>query len=125
MARELKGLALGLAAGLGVVGLAYVSSAVVTHADATPTPATADTPPAPDKTKMVADGRTLYAANCVSCHGQDAEGKIGPSLHALGDPDAKVYRHIANGFGQKMPAYKNILSADQINSLVAYVQTLK
>ena len=32
MAKELKGLALGLAAGLGVVGLAYVSSAAVTHA---------------------------------------------------------------------------------------------
>ena len=125
MARELKGLALGLAAGLGVVGLAYVSSAVVTHADATPTPATADKAPAPDRTKMIADGRTLYVTNCVSCHGQDAEGKIGPSLHALGDPDATVYRHIAYGFGQKMPAYKNILSADQINSLVAYIQTLK
>ena len=133
MAKELKGLGLGLAAGLGVVGLAYVSSAVVTHADTTPTQAAGDkagdktpAPPAgPDSTKMVADGRTLYVANCVSCHGQDAEGKIGPTLHALGDPDAKVYRHIANGFGQKMPAYKNILSKDQIDTLVAYIQTLK
>ncbi len=130
MAKELKGLALGLAAGLGVVGLAYVSSAVVTHAEPTPTQAAGDktgdkTPAAPDTTQMVASGRTLYVANCVSCHGQDAEGKIGPNLHALGDPDAKVYRHIANGFGQKMPAYKNTMTKDQIDTLVAYIQTLK
>ncbi len=133
MAKELKGLALGLTAGLGVVGLAYISSAVVTHAAPTPTQAagekTGDKAPAPpaatDTTQMVATGRKLYVANCAGCHGQDAEGKIGPNLHALGDPDARVYRHIANGFGRKMPAYKDILSKDQIDTLVAYIQTLK
>lgn len=133
MAKELKGLALGLAAGLGVVALGYISSAVVTHAEPTPTQAAGDkagdktpTPPAAiDTTQMVASGRKLYVANCVSCHGQGAEGKIGPNLHAMGDPDAKVYRHIANGFGQKMPAYKKTMTKDQIDTLVAYIQSLK
>ena len=74
---------------------------------------------------MVAQGRTLYLAQCASCHGQDAAGKIGPSLHALGDPDPKVYRHIANGFTGKMPAYKDKLTKDQIDTLVAYIQSLK
>lgn len=152
MAKELKGLALGLAAGLGVVGLAYISSAAVTHAQSADSaaaealqsvPSTDKAPadkapagkappgkaPAPagamDTTHMVAMGRTLYVSNCASCHGQDAEGKIGPTLHALGDPDAKVYRHIANGFTGKMPAYKDKLTKDQIDTLVAYIQSLK
>ncbi len=142
MAKELKGLALGLAAGLGVVGLAYVSSAAVTHAQSSDSAAAeagqaapstdkapTDKAPAPagatDTTHMVAMGRTLYVSNCASCHGQNAEGKIGPSLHAMGDPDAKVYRHIANGFTGKMPAYKDKLTKDQIDTLVAYIQSLK
>lgn len=137
MAKELKGLALGLAAGLGVVGLAYATSAAVTKTQSADTAATeagqaapsTDKAPAPagatDTTHMVAMGRTLYVSNCASCHGQDAQGKIGPTLHALGDPDTKVYRHIANGFKGKMPAYKDILTKDQIDTLVAYIQTLK
>ena len=137
MAKELKGLALAMAAGLGVVGLAYATSAAVTKTQSADSAAAeAGQPaqptgkmPAPAGTtntmQMVAMGRTLYVSNCASCHGQNAEGKIGPTLHALGDPDAKVYKHIANGFTGKMPAYKDTMTKDQIDTLVAYIQTLK
>ena len=75
--------------------------------------------------QLVATGRGLYLQNCVNCHGQNGQGQIGPTLHHLGDPDAKVARNIANGFPPRMPAYKNQLSAAQIQALVAYVQSLK
>lgn len=137
MARELKGLMLGLAAGLGVVGLAYGTSSVVTRAQSPETkraeaqesaPGAGKTPAGTGstaKTQLVATGRTLYVANCAGCHGKDAQGQIGPTLHKLGDPDAKVLRHIANGFAGKMPAYKDKLTAAQLNALVAYTQSLE
>ena len=86
-----------------------------------PTPAGGET----TATQLVATGRGLYLQNCVSCHGPNGQGQIGPTLHHLGDPDAKITRNIANGFPPRMPAYKNQLSAAQIQALVAYVQSLK
>ncbi|MDE2571600.1 MAG: c-type cytochrome, partial [bacterium] len=29
----------------------------------------------------VAHGKTLFAANCASCHGADGSGGVGPNLH--------------------------------------------
>lgn len=75
--------------------------------------------------QLVASGQSLYGQFCANCHGAQAEGKRGPSLHKLGDPDAKIARNIANGFPGAMPAYKNKLRADQIQALVAYIQSLK
>ena len=132
MAREWKGLIAGLAAGLGVVGASYAVSAVAVQgqaakvvAQAQPVAAKAGVSPA--SSQLVASGAALYSTlACVGCHGDQAQGGgIGPTLHHLGDPDAKVYRHIANGFPNKMPAYKDQLSSTQINTLVAYIQSLE
>ena len=121
----------GLAAGLGVVGAAYGVSAIASHGGALkqkPNEATAaaasDTKAA--SSQLVASGRTLYSSlACVGCHGANAQGNIGPSLHHLGDPDAKIARNIANGYPGQMPAYKDQLSAAQIQTLVAYLQSLE
>lgn len=128
MARELKGLGLGLFAGLAVVGASYGVSAVVTHGRPTEAKASARSAPAPESgqtpaSQLVATGQTLYLQACANCHGKQGQGLIGPTLHHLGDPDAKVYRNVANGFPGQMPAYKDKLSDAQIKALVAYVQT--
>ena len=129
MARELKGLLAGLAAGLGVVGAAYGVSAIATH-EAAPrqkpeeasAPANRDVP----ASQLVAPGRMLYSSlACVGCHGANAQGNLGPTLHHLGDPDAKIATNIANGYPGQMPAYKGQLTAAQIHTLVAYIQSLK
>jgi mono/diheme cytochrome c family protein len=77
--------------------------------------------------QLVASGTALYSSlACIGCHGAQAQGGgIGPTLHHLGDPDAEVARNIANGFAGKMPAYKTQLSTAQINTLVAYIQSLE
>jgi len=131
LARELKGLVAGLAAGLGVVGASYGVSAIALHGQAVQAVASAKpvAPKAgvqPASTQLVASGAALYSSlACVGCHGASAQGGIGPTLHHLGDPDAKVYRNIANGFQGRMPAYKDQLAPAQISTLVAYIQSLK
>lgn len=122
----------GLAAGLGVVGASYGVSALALHgqaaqAVATAKPVAAQPGTKPASTQLVASGAALYSnLACVGCHGAQAQGgSIGPTLHHLGDPDAKVYRHVANGFQGRMPAYKNQLTPTQINTLVAYIQSLE
>lgn len=132
MARELKGLIAGVAAGLSVVGVSYAVSAFAVQGQAAKVEARAQPVAAkpgvqPASSQLVASGAALYSSlACVGCHGDQAQGgSIGPTLHHLGDPDAKVARHIANGFQNKMPAYKDQLSATQINTLVAYIQSLE
>jgi len=126
----LKGLVAGLAAGLGVVGAAYGVSAVATRGTAAQETPKAAQPQAGGtqvaSSQLVASGHTLYSSiACVGCHGANAEGNIGPSLHHLGDPDAKITRNIANGYPGQMPAYKQQLTSAQIQTLVAYIQSLE
>ena len=122
----------GLAAGLSVVGASYGVSAIAAHEQAGQTvaqakPVAAQPGVKPASTQLVASGAALYSnLACVGCHGAQAQGGgIGPTLHHLGDPDAKVYRNIANGFPGRMPAYKDQLTPTQLNTLVAYIQSLE
>ena len=128
------GLAAGLAAGLASVGLAYGVSAVATRAVPAETKqkeAKQAVPPAPATgglaapTQLVATGRTLYADACAGCHGEQGQGQVGPTLHRLGDPDAKIAAAIRNGFPPRMPAFKDRYTDAQTRALVAYIQSLK
>lgn len=120
----------GLAAGLGVIGAAYGVSAVATHGALPKQKPNEAAAPSASNTKiaspLVASGRTLYSSlACVGCHGANAQGNLGPSLHHLGDPDAKIAENIASGYPGQMPAYHDQLSAAQIQTLVAYLQSLE
>ena len=136
MARELKGLVAGLAAGLGVVGIAYGVAAVGTRTVPPETKqkeakqAVPSRPKLPaggqtDTSQLVATGQALYGDACVGCHGIQGQGQVGPTLHGLGDPDEKIARNIVNGFPPRMPAFKGQYSAVQLKALVAYIQSLK
>jgi mono/diheme cytochrome c family protein len=69
-----------------------------------------------------AQGQTIFADYCSSCHGQNAEGGAGPNLHHETDP-AKVQNQVRNG-GQRMPPFGTQLSDAQISSVVQYVLSL-
>ncbi len=79
-------------------------------------------------------GETLFQANCAFCHAADGTGKnwIGSFLqpHARdltgervgGMNDAQLTQVIREGLpGTTMSAWKNVLAADEIRAIVAYI----
>jgi glucose/arabinose dehydrogenase len=69
----------------------------------------------------------LYQNNCAACHGKDLEGGQGSSLADAewthGDSDGAITKSIAEGFPDlRMVAWKEVLTDDQIRSLVIYIR---
>lgn len=90
--------------------------------------------PIPGETDSINRGKDLYRLNCMSCHGETAGGN-GPAAAVLTPEPANLKKmsgthsdgdfawKIENGRGP-MPAWKNILSENQIWDLVNYIQSL-
>ncbi|MCA1555314.1 MAG: cytochrome c [Acidobacteria bacterium] len=81
------------------------------------------------------DARALYGSNCATCHGKNGRAKTFKAKlnHArdLTDvawqaevTDERIYNSIANGRG-KMPAFGKKFSPQEIESVAAYVRSLK
>jgi len=75
----------------------------------------------------LAPGRALFKQSavpaCALCHAlkdAGAEGAIGPSLDELKPDAARVAKALRNGIGQ-MPAYRDKLTEQQIETLSRYV----
>ncbi len=86
------------------------------------------------RAQQPADGATVYAKMCASCHGArgtpnpaTARAMAIPNLAAASVasvPDSVFASAILNGKGRAMPAYKTRLSAAQVAGVVAYIRTL-
>jgi len=78
-------------------------------------------------TVLAADAASLYATKCTACHGKDGKGtsvgqKMGAKdLTATKASEAEVAATITNGKG-KMSAYKDKLSAEEIQALAKFVK---
>jgi cytochrome c6 len=73
-----------------------------------------------------AAGKSIFTANCGSCHTlKDAgtHGAVGPNLDQLKPAKAIVVRQVTNG-GGIMPAFKGKLSPTQIEAVAAYVSSV-
>jgi mono/diheme cytochrome c family protein len=73
-----------------------------------------------------AAGKAVFTANCSACHtlaDANAKGSVGPNLDELKPDAATVARQVANG-GGGMPAFKDSLSAKQIQDVAAYVSSV-
>lgn len=84
-----------------------------------------------------ADGKVLYAANCVKCHGNDGKGqtKMGKKLQVRDFTQAEVwnsfddedsFKAVKNGIkrdGEIVMGYK--LPDDDIKAMIDYMKTLK
>ncbi len=85
-------------------------------------------------------GAQLYAANCAACHGAEAMGD-GPAANSLNPrpqplatemkalQDDYLFWRVAEGgafppFSSAMPAWKTILSEEQMWQVIAYLRTL-
>ncbi len=86
----------------------------------------------------VAEGREAYATTCAACHGDQAQGVIGPNLtddrwlHG-GDPVA-IYTSIRGGItaddalirgSAGMPAWGPQLGEDRVRAVVAYLLSIR
>ena len=99
--------------------------------ETTPSPSagtstTTPTTTASTGTTTKADAQTVFKANCVSCHGANLEGMVGPNLQKVGGKYSKdqLSTIIANGKGA-MPAFKGKLSDDEVNALSTWLADKK
>ena len=78
----------------------------------------------------VAQGKSVYVAQCVPCHGERAEGKIGPNLTdgswLHGGDALAIHTTITTGVAAKgMPALGSILGPKAVREVTAYVLSLR
>ena len=92
-----------------------------------------------DETKVVlvtdapslAEGKTIFANNCIPCHRPDAGGNIGPNLTddhwILGGGIKNLFHTITNGGrdGKGMIAWKVSLKPKEIQKVASYVLSLQ
>ena len=98
------------------------------------------TNPLKSNEENLAEGESLYQANCSSCHGGGgkgdgpASGGLNPKPQNLAETqseqsDAYLYWRISEGglmepFNSLMPAWRGLLDEDQIWQIITYVRTM-
>jgi putative copper resistance protein D len=121
-----------VAAGLIGIGVSAAASAWMLAAPAYPT-SFADSPVA-YTTAAIVDGRRLFNAHCVACHGSDGRG-AGPASAGPGAQPANLVQHaalhrpgdlywwIAHGRpGTAMPGFAATLGSDDIWTIVQFLR---
>jgi len=78
---------------------------------------------------VLAAGHTVFTQNCITCHGDHAEGKIGPNLTddfwLHGGKINEVFKTIKYGVLSKgMPTWERQLSPKQISDVANFVKSL-
>jgi mono/diheme cytochrome c family protein len=71
------------------------------------------------------DGKSIFTANCGSCHtlaDAGTTGKVGPDLDDAKPPKDLVVERVTNGQGV-MPSFKDSLDEQQIQAVADYVSS--
>jgi mono/diheme cytochrome c family protein len=131
MKAELKEIAMVFATALGlfamVLGILFMLEPA-TAGDSLPEPAInvhSTNIAAPSTGTRSKAGASLFARNCAHCHGDDTKGDEGPSLYDLTRSDARLARIIKEGIKGEMPKFASKFSEVDIQSLIAFLRTLK
>jgi cytochrome c oxidase cbb3-type subunit III len=83
-----------------------------------------------EMSNKVTEGRALFVAHCVACHLDQGQGSVGPNLtdnvwiHGCRPMD--MMKTVTDGVPAKgMPAWMNQLGPSRVQTVLAYVLTLK
>jgi cytochrome c-L len=75
-------------------------------------------------------GQSLFLTACSGCHGQDAEGKIGPGLnddywtYPKNQTDQGIFETVFGGARSQMGPHNSDLTLDEILEVIAWVRHL-
>jgi ubiquinol-cytochrome c reductase cytochrome b subunit len=119
--------------GLGVVGLVGLTIFAIESDVRMTSPVSAMTPKASAAPLQKLDAASLYSANCLACHGVDGSGAAlrvaFPTIPDLTSAtwqktqtDENFSSRIHDGKEPAMPAFKDKLTAEQIQALVVYAR---
>jgi cytochrome c oxidase cbb3-type subunit 3 len=80
--------------------------------------------------EIVERGRHVFETNCVVCHGDRAQGNIGPNLTdgswLHGGAPTDIHRTIHDGVSARgMPTWGPVLGEPSVQAVTAYVLTLR
>jgi cytochrome c oxidase cbb3-type subunit 3 len=83
-----------------------------------------------NKKSWLSVGQTVFKTNCISCHGRDGEGKVGPNLTDQFYKNVRKVEDIARVINQgagngAMPAWSNRLHPNEVVLVSAYVASLR
>jgi cytochrome c oxidase cbb3-type subunit 3 len=78
---------------------------------------------------VIASGQAIFKTNCVACHGDHAQGVVGPNLTddywLHGGKINDLFKTVKYGVLTKgMPTWEKVLSPKQISDVVNYVKSL-
>jgi cytochrome c oxidase cbb3-type subunit III len=76
----------------------------------------------------VTAGQGVFTFHCAPCHGENAEGKVGPSLvdaeWIYGSEPKDILTSIREGRPKGMPNWKSKLNEEDVKSVTVYVMSL-
>jgi cytochrome c oxidase cbb3-type subunit 3 len=76
----------------------------------------------------VAAGQKVFSFHCAPCHGDNAEGKVGPSLAddvwVYGSEPKDILTSIRDGRPKGMPKWKTKLNQEEVKDVTVYVMSL-
>ena len=125
-----------LVTALAVIALAAGLSGCIQESPPTGANDRKGTPPASGSAETgaapLAEGAALFSRMCVPCHGTAGNGRgsrSGPSLQrpelTHGSSREAIMQSIRDGRPGGMPSFGHVLTTDQLEALVRYVQSLR
>ena len=71
-----------------------------------------------------ARGSAIFQMNCAGCHGVEANGKVGPSLHHVSERKSRVglIKQVISGKTPPMPQFQP--SPEDMADLLEYLESL-
>ncbi|GIP24634.1 MULTISPECIES: cytochrome c [Paenibacillus] len=83
-------------------------------------------PTMPKVTVNAGTAEATVKANCISCHGDQLEGKVGPNLQKIGSQmtNEQIFTTITKGNGN-MPSFKDKLKPEEIANVAEWLAAKK